>query len=376
MKNVCTEGMCHWSMCVCVCVTISYFKAILLLHWNSYHNLFRLFISNFSNSDHLFGRARIMLIAELASFQYLLRDSRKISTFKHNMKNNVVNYLCLMAENICGDRPWGSVAFFMISTILFIFWAIMELISSHRQGVSCWAAVASIASNSLILLLFGKLCAFESSDISRSMSKQNSLMQQIGQLYSYCIEHIMSRILGVHDLGDKKHEVSRWKGRTDFLKTNIEKALQQSEARTLSEVERICNEQSVETRRSTSLDLDLMVKSISDVTKGSISKEVRGMNLEFSSIRKDYDTKADMMIEQIKNLRITNEKNAEHFQIRIKKIEDENKAYMKSIQHQIDRFENQFRRDIHDSEERIRGLVEENTMRLVSLISQLTPKQS
>ena len=292
-----------------------------------------------------------------------------------------MNKLFKALEHFCGDRPWGAVTFFAICIVLFLIWSVMEMISSKNQGASYWAAFLSVASNAIVLLFLGKLCFDESTNVAGSdaANKKSIFSKRIDTLSSYGIEFIMSRILGVNEMSSSSAEnnaTSSWRGRTNYLKTKLESALHQSEIRTISELEHYIHEHSLDTKRSTSEELDNMAKGISKITKESLSNETNRIKLEFDTMRQESSNMSKYLTEQIVSVQEICSTNKRQLGIQLKRIEVENKEFMRNVQNRLSLIEERIEKDIKDSEDRIRGFMEDNMVRLVTSISELIEKSS
>jgi len=113
-------------------------------------------------SQNLFGRARIMMVAELVCFQNLLQFDKSIRA-NHGQNNKEASLSCYSSWT----RGWsqGSLIFFALSTIVLSIWILGEMIACIKGHASPWMSLGSVTVN---LTLYAAIIAFLSSSQNRT----------------------------------------------------------------------------------------------------------------------------------------------------------------------------------------------------------------
>lgn len=211
-------------------------------------------------SQSLFGRARVMLIAELVSFQNLLRtDSRKDLDPPESIYSK-------WWYGTFGDHRWsrGTTIFFLLSGLVVLIWFIAETAGyftgrSEKAGASLCANVfslltsrslpgkrvgnyvfslASILVNVILFIVIVKLLsnnAKNQADSSRRVLNRNSCCSCIWKWYDDTIQKAMLRLLGSdqHKTSSlfkrkKKEPDEEWSGRVHYLQREMTRLAEES----------------------------------------------------------------------------------------------------------------------------------------------------
>lgn len=185
-------------------------------------------------SENLFGRARVMLIAELASFQNLLR--------KTDQSQDRLTLSTRIYSKWWSSRPWnqdwsrGSVLFFSLSLVVILAWIVGETVgyaSRERSG----DVILSLASIMVNLVLFIAIITFLASNSAHSGSKKEPYDEVDDELStSYTvgwrngfIQKVMLRILGTSSDGYLKSTGSdEWNGRVHYLHREMKRIAEES----------------------------------------------------------------------------------------------------------------------------------------------------
>lgn len=174
-------------------------------------------------SQNLFGRARVMLIAELVSFQNLLR--RTGNTEHHDSENSMRLYSKWWASG-----PWnqdwsrGSVLFFCLSVLVILGWTLAELLG-YARGERHANIIFSLASVFVNVLLFGAILTFlagGAASIKKDFSDDESKPSD-----SF-IQRALLRLLGASrgsrldpNAPSKNGEEDDWNGRAHYLRREM-----------------------------------------------------------------------------------------------------------------------------------------------------------
>lgn len=161
-------------------------------------------------SQHLFGRARVMLIAELVAFQNLLQttDGRPPRT-----KPGIYSRWKSSGRWI---RHWSraSILFFSISVFVIGAWTIAELVG-YSQGERHANILFSLASVFVNVGLFVAIMVFLAASTASSDSREPPTSG------GGPISRAMLRILGVSRGSDTHENKSQWNGRVDYLESQM-----------------------------------------------------------------------------------------------------------------------------------------------------------
>ena len=187
-------------------------------------------------SQSLFGRARVMLIAELVSFQNLLRtDSRKEGEAPPGIYSQWWN-------ETFGAQQWsrGSTIFFCLSTLVVVVWILAETIG-YFTGKRIGNFVLSLFSIFVNVILFICIVAFLSNGATSVDQKNpkkrdlhsNGCVRLFWKWYDEVIQRAMLRLLGSKkdDFGLlKRKEHDDWSGRVHYLQREMSRLAEESNA--------------------------------------------------------------------------------------------------------------------------------------------------
>lgn len=232
-------------------------------------------------SQHLFGRARVMLVAELVSFQSLLKSSDKHASATGDERL----YTSLWSGGRF-FRTWskGSKLFFSLSGVVIVGWTLAEILG-YASGERHANILMSLTSVFVNVALFAFIIAFLMASSKNDSSKgRDGIVQQA-----------MLHLLGAsRESYSKKmgHDAYEWKGRVHYLQEQMNRiatehrdiASQQSRA-----MENMVNQS--ESRLKAEIDL---LESNFLSLKHSILDEVKGTK------RTNHDV--TLAVEELKNL--------------------------------------------------------------------------
>jgi hypothetical protein len=161
-------------------------------------------------SQNLFGRARVMMIAELVLFQNLLRgrEGGKVScTSLHKLG---------FPEKFLSSPQTGSAVFFMFSTAAFMTWTTAEVVTSiaGTQYANLYFTLGSILVNGVLylgMLVYLSLAASDRYGDRKEQTASDGLFQRM-----------MLRLLGSSCRSDNDDDLDEnWRGRLVYLKDEM-----------------------------------------------------------------------------------------------------------------------------------------------------------
>jgi len=184
-------------------------------------------------SQNLFGRARVMLIAELVSFQNLFRCNNDDSIAPRRVYNP-----------FWSQRTWvhgwsrGSIMFFTLSLTFVTLWVIWEtsgLFSDSNFG-NLWLGLVSIFINIVLFVAIMLFLSFGAADITSTLSPRKGSGSShgmsspcCGELYGRFVQGAMLRLLGTSGDNDKAgSETDAWRGRLVFLQNEMTRIADES----------------------------------------------------------------------------------------------------------------------------------------------------
>ena len=202
-------------------------------------------------SQMLFGRARVMLVAEIGCFQNLLRKTHQDDGISRlDSTSNPKVFDKWWSDVPAFARGWsrGSIIFFCLSSLVVLFWAVGEMaghISGERHGnliisiVSLLANVALFAAMMLFLSHHGKSenssVSLESniSSVESNDSEQTGLPAYLHKVPSY-LQKLLLRLMGSSQDSwnhvrkkDQKQE-NMWRGRVHHLQSQMDQRAQEA----------------------------------------------------------------------------------------------------------------------------------------------------
>eukprot|EP00957_Ditylum_brightwellii_P206509 15348769-Ditylum_brightwellii.AAC.1 len=188
------------------------------------------------NSKSLFGRARVMLLAELVSFQNLLRK-------KNDHVNQSGGRVSVVMK--CQNK-WTreTFIFFYLSVTVVVLWIMGETVGylSGKFHGDIQFSIASIFANvGLILVVMTVLSSAARITDSPGVTKQGILDSGISK---YCskyitnfVQKIMMRFLGMTEENSLKNpDMEEWQGRVLYLQREMARVTKESTAKVKADV--------------------------------------------------------------------------------------------------------------------------------------------
>jgi hypothetical protein len=176
-------------------------------------------------SQSLFGRARVTMIAELVSFQNLLRQNAPPNTA-------VVSPTAPIYKTWWSSDSWargwsrGSAVFFSLSSLVVFVWVIGEIVGffagAHHRNV--FLSMGSVLIN--VTLFIGIMLFLSTGATDNSLNgeddNENGRFQLIGQCYTLFIKHALKFLLvSPNEKEDKSSIGDDWSGRLVFLQREM-----------------------------------------------------------------------------------------------------------------------------------------------------------
>ena len=311
----------------------------------------------------------MLLLAELISFQYLLQKDAQANSGPFLEKLESGGFFRRVLYRIASHWSWGSIVFFSLSTILFLLWTTMELVSygsTHDQGIAHWAVAGSILANISILLFIPHLCSEDKSEKTKVTQSRYGFFEQVGSLHSIVIEYLMTRLLGVNGeiIGDNESKsVSAWRGRTNYLKNKFEKALNTCERNTKNEIERIISKKSDEIKLNSSKEVESIAKVITSQTQLFMKNEVATLRSEVQEFLNISQNRSRSQLESYQHI---NKVELDTLHQRIRESEDQTKRGLAVLNRRMDDVEIKLAAELRASEGRIQNMINESMLSIVS----------
>uniref|UniRef100_A0A7S2UNT3 Ion transport domain-containing protein n=1 Tax=Attheya septentrionalis TaxID=420275 RepID=A0A7S2UNT3_9STRA len=172
-------------------------------------------------SHFLFGRARVMLLAELVSFQNLLRTNSGADLETRDLPNR--KWIRKTWKN-----GWtrGSVVFYCCSGLVLIAWMMGEIaghLSGERYG-NIRISICSIVVNVLLLIAILIFLTKGAADEDVKSEKNNGPKRFWTRWYEKLIQKAMLRLLGAskHNSSlSRVEENDEWRGRAQYLQKEM-----------------------------------------------------------------------------------------------------------------------------------------------------------
>ena len=195
-------------------------------------------------SQRLFGRARVMLIAELVSFQNLLRKTGDAvdPVNQQNLSPNSSTYHKWWAgQSFARNWSRGSILFFGLSSMVVMFWAIGE-IAGYISGERYSNVLLSVGSILINMTLFAAIMLFLSRGSENISSKRGDLIPAESNITDNSglplfMQRLMLRIMGssqdswnLFREGDQHENTAtdEWRGRVHHLQSRMDHLVQES----------------------------------------------------------------------------------------------------------------------------------------------------
>eukprot|EP00934_Nitzschia_sp_Nitz4_P003838 Nitzschia sp. Nitz4//scaffold58_size112336//91997//95608//NITZ4_004047-RA/size112336-processed-gene-0.225-mRNA-1//-1//CDS//3329555031//3828//frame0 len=224
-------------------------------------------------SQYLFGRARVMLVAELVSFQNLLKTTNNEST---NAAGQSLYSPLGFRGRFTSSWSRGSALFLFISVMVIATWTVSELLgfSKDESNTNLILSLGSVAVN---VLLFSTMILFLS-----SASKQPELTKDNDREPDWFFQRAMLHLLGSTKNSDalRTNEELEWNGRVQYLQ---------------NEMKRISREQMAAAVQQTKAMELLVVQS-----EQRMRTEIESLEGHFISIR-------NTLLDEVKTTRRTNQ---------------------------------------------------------------------
>jgi len=215
-------------------------------------------------SQKLFGRARVMLIAELASFQSLLRRRDQEADSQETLTGEGKVYSKWWTRTgLTHNWSRGSVLFFWLSMLVMVCWTFAELVG-YVQGIQVGSLIMSFSSVFINIMLYIIIMFFLDRNQTTSLAKDG----ESSDGWDVCLQKSVHWILGVSRRSTQvstKFSMGQdvWNGRVEFLRRemdrhaksqtdfvkgqseNLQKFMNMSETRVRAEINEIDNKFSV-----------------------------------------------------------------------------------------------------------------------------------
>ena len=185
-------------------------------------------------SKNLFGRARVMLLAELVSFQNLLYSFKK----KRQSNLTICGFNCHISK--------GGFVFYCLSSVVFCGSVLLEYYFYNYAGKSyanIWFSVTFIVVN-LVTLALLMLMLRNKGEMSTSKTKKHNYIMHwdLLNIKSYW-QKMMLRLLGGTNQNNASFEANgvdsfdAWRGRLSYLQEEMEKVTRESAEQIKSDVQ-------------------------------------------------------------------------------------------------------------------------------------------
>lgn len=196
-------------------------------------------------SQKLFGRARVMMISELVSFQNLLRRTKT----HHSGSSTSLNIIGIEDTNMWNGveksaawtKGWSyaSVVFFTLSLLIVIVWTVAEIVghSTGREqyGGEIWMSLASVSMTVVLYICIILVLSKEGTSSTTDFTNNNN-----NDWYARYVQKTMVRILGSSVVANSGTSTSPdnksicgsashlWNGRVGYLRDEMERIAKES----------------------------------------------------------------------------------------------------------------------------------------------------
>jgi hypothetical protein len=234
-------------------------------------------------SQNLFGRARVMLIAELVSFQNLLMKADNTSYI-----SNEKNFKSSIYSRWWSSGPWsrnwsrGSVLFFCLSITVIVGWTLAELLG-YARGKRYGSILFSLASVLVNVILFAAIMVFLSKGAA-STKKEPS--KEDDEESDSMVQRAMLRLLGTSrdsqvDRRKARGEIDDWNGRVDYLQREMTHIAEQQKS---------------------------LAVELSKSTENLVSQSEARLQAELCMIEQNFSYLKGCMLNEVKEAQTTNAK--------------------------------------------------------------------
>jgi hypothetical protein len=182
-------------------------------------------------SQFLFGRARVMILAELISFQNLLRKDNHQIKYEHSDRNTF-RKLWIRQRS----RGWskGSLIFFALSLVTLLIWFIGEMVgfAAGEDHGTITFSLASILVNVGVLAIMLTFLSKGTSGMTGASSNNNNSSNCASFWYRF-----MVRLLGTSEGSsfDKDHDSGMWRGRAVYIQREMTRITTESKTQIKAE---------------------------------------------------------------------------------------------------------------------------------------------
>lgn len=195
-------------------------------------------------SQFLFGRARVMILAELISFQNLLRkDSRQIKY--EDSDRNTFRKLWMRQRS----RGWskGSLIFFALSTLTLLMWFVGEMVgfaAGEDHGTITFSLGSIIVNVGVLVLMLTFLSQGTSglTGVSSPSSNNNGSTSNCASCwYRNSIQSCMVRLLGTSEGSsfDQDNDSGMWRGRAVYIQREMTRITSESKTQIKAETKNL-----------------------------------------------------------------------------------------------------------------------------------------
>jgi len=182
-------------------------------------------------SQFLFGRARVMILAELISFQNLLRKDNHQIKYEHSDRNTF-RKLWIRQRS----RGWskGSLIFFALSLVTLLIWFIGEMVgfAAGEDHGTITFSLASILVNVGVLAIMLTFLSKGTSGMTGASSNNNNSSNCASFWYRF-----MVGLLGTSEGSsfDKDHDSGMWRGRAVYIQREMTRITTESKTQIKAE---------------------------------------------------------------------------------------------------------------------------------------------
>lgn len=187
----------------------------------------------------LFGRARVLLIAELVSFQNLLRKHSDLH------QADAENTSCW--QRYLWNRGWSSSSgtFFLLSATVILLWLVGET-AGYFAGDKYGNFMFSLLSVLVNVLVFTAIVWFLARGAAAETDKRGDSERSRNSRWYECIQRYiqgaMSRLLGSSQEASslfKKGETDEWRGRLNYLQQEMKRVSEKTNSNVINQIKHV-----------------------------------------------------------------------------------------------------------------------------------------
>lgn len=223
-------------------------------------------------SQHLFGRARVMLVAELVSFQDLLKRTDNGSE-ETSLGSPRLYSLFWTRRSVIRNWSRSSVLFFFVCILVVSVWTIAEL-SGYLHGGNHGSILFSLGSVFVNLILFNMIMVFLANGASRASRKKDSedLKRQSEESF---VQKIMLRLLFDSERKRNANKINDWRGRVHHLQEEMARIAKEHNALALEQSKTMENMMSISEARIRT-EINDLHESIGSLRKAVLGERHNG----------------------------------------------------------------------------------------------------